>query len=50
MDKIENVEIHIKMDENEKNSEKEKIIELEKIRRNWELDKMVWNDLKWTKN
>ena len=34
MDKIENVEIHIKMDENEKNSEKEKIIELEKIRRN----------------
>ena len=50
MDKIENVKIHIKMDENEKNSENEKIIELEKIRRNWELDKMVWNDLKWTKN
>ena len=34
MDKIENVEIHIKMDENEKNSENEKIIKLEKIRRN----------------
>ena len=50
MDKIENVELHIKMDENEKNSENEKIIELEKIRKNWEFDKMVWNDLKWTKN
>ena len=34
MDKIENGEIHIKMDENEKNSENEKIFELEKIRRN----------------
>ena len=34
MDKIENVEIHIKMDENEKKSENEKNIELEKIRRN----------------